>query len=158
MDTVFTKDGIVRASAPDSRDLGRLADKTLRQSVIWHDHRISELKCKDTAPGGENFPYVGKLIANLTLAELKVTKLHAHATRNTPPARWNATNRRRQTLDCGSLQLAGHQQAKLFPGAQIPTLEEVLELVECYGDDKVEINLEVVSPPPPLLRACGYRD
>jgi glycerophosphoryl diester phosphodiesterase len=37
----------------------------------------------------------------------------------------------------------------LYPGAQIPTLEEVLELIDCYGDKAVEINLEVPSPSPP---------
>lgn len=54
-----------------------------------------------------------------------------------------------QTLDCGSKQISGHTQAKLFPGAQISTLEEVLDLVDCYGDKKVQLNLEVSSPPPP---------
>jgi len=42
------------------------------QPVIWHDHQISATKCKDTATEGENFPYVGNFIANLTLAEVKV--------------------------------------------------------------------------------------
>ncbi|KAI5812030.1 glycerophosphoryl diester phosphodiesterase [Pyronema omphalodes] len=101
MDTVFTKDGV---------------------PVIWHDHQISAAKCKDTATSGENFPYVGKFIANLTLAQVK-------------------------TLDCGSQQLPNHKQAKLYPGAEIPTLEEVLELVHCYGDEKVEINLETKIDP-----------
>ncbi|KAA8913038.1 glycerophosphoryl diester phosphodiesterase [Sphaerosporella brunnea] len=101
MDTLFTKDGV---------------------PVIWHDHRISDTKCRDTATGGENFPYVGKLIHELTLEQVK-------------------------TLDCGSLQLSAHKQAQLHPGAQIQTLEEVLELVKCYGDDKVEINLETKLDP-----------
>jgi len=98
MDTVFTKDGI---------------------PVIWHDHQIQASKCKDTVPGAN---YVGKYIANLTLAEV-------------------------QTLDCGSQQISGHKQAELHPGAKIPTLEEVLDLVECYGDRKVEINLETKIDP-----------
>ncbi|KAF8053745.1 glycerophosphoryl diester phosphodiesterase [Lyophyllum atratum] len=114
MDTVFTKDGV---------------------PVIWHDHRISELKCRDTATGGENFPFVGQLIANLTLAELKEASLTVGGGGGA------------QTLDCGSLQLEKHRQAKLFPGAQIPTLEEVLELVKCYGDDEVQINLETKIDP-----------
>ncbi|KAI5799998.1 glycerophosphoryl diester phosphodiesterase [Geopyxis carbonaria] len=101
MDTVFTKDGI---------------------PVIWHDHKISDTKCQDTAASGENFPYVGKYIANLTLAQVK-------------------------TLDCGSKQLEDHKQAELHPGAQIATLEEVLNLVDCYGDKKVEINLETKLDP-----------
>ena len=79
---------------------------------------IEATKCRDTATDGPNFPYVGKYIANLTLEEVK-------------------------TLDCGSMQLSNYRQAKLAPGAQIQTLEEVLDLVECYGDRNVEINLEV---------------
>lgn len=31
----------------------------------------------------------------------------------------------------------------MHPGAKIATLEEVLDLVDCYGDKRVEINLEV---------------
>ncbi|KAF8415672.1 PLC-like phosphodiesterase [Terfezia claveryi] len=85
MDMVFTKDGI---------------------PVIWHDHQISGTKCKDTTGN-----FVGKFIANITLAELK-------------------------TLDCGSMQLSSYKQTKLAPGAQIQTLEEILDLVECYGDSK----------------------
>ncbi|KAF8422099.1 glycerophosphoryl diester phosphodiesterase [Tirmania nivea] len=96
MDMVFTKDGI---------------------PVIWHDHQISDTKCKDTTGN-----FVGKFIANITLAELK-------------------------TLDCGSKQLSNHKQAKLAPGAQIQTLEEILNLVECYGDKQVEINLETKLDP-----------
>ncbi len=53
--------------------------------VIWHDESIDPTKCKDTAPVVANdplYPYVGKYIANLTLAQVK-------------------------TLDCGSLRLDG---------------------------------------------------
>ncbi|KAI5784643.1 PLC-like phosphodiesterase [Geopyxis carbonaria] len=57
-------------------------------------------------------------IVNLTLAEIK-------------------------TLECGSQQSEGHTQAETFPGAKIQTLEEVLEFFKCYGDGKIEINLEV---------------
>ncbi|KAF8458950.1 glycerophosphoryl diester phosphodiesterase [Terfezia claveryi] len=96
MDMVFTKDGI---------------------PVIWHDHQISGTKCKDTTGN-----FVGKFIANITLAELK-------------------------TLDCGSMQLSSYKQTKLAPGAQIQTLEEILDLVECYGDSQVEINLETKLDP-----------
>ena len=87
--------------------------------MIWHDHQISPLKCKDTIKTTSTTPgYVGRYIANLTLAEVK-------------------------TLDCGTLQLEGYTQSKRIPGAKIQTLEEVLDLVECYGDRRVEINLEV---------------
>lgn len=93
--------------------------------MIWHDHQISATKCKDTTGN-----FVGNYIANVTLAQLK-------------------------TLDCGSLQLANHKQAKLEPGAQIQTLEEILDLVECYGDKEVEINLEVSIRLPPYSNALA---
>ncbi|KEQ72808.1 glycerophosphoryl diester phosphodiesterase [Aureobasidium namibiae CBS 147.97] len=68
--------------------------------------------------------YVGDYIANLTLAQVK-------------------------TLDC-SLQLEEHPQQELHPGTTIATLEEVLELVNCYGDKGVTINLETkLSPTAP---------
>ncbi|KAG9851312.1 putative glycerophosphodiester phosphodiesterase, partial [Aureobasidium melanogenum] len=68
--------------------------------------------------------YVGQYIANLTLEQVK-------------------------SLDC-SLQLAAHPQQELHPGTTIATLEEVLELVDCYGDKGVTINLETkLSPTAP---------
>ncbi|KAH0278685.1 putative glycerophosphodiester phosphodiesterase, partial [Aureobasidium melanogenum] len=68
--------------------------------------------------------YVGQYIANLTLKQVK-------------------------SLDC-SLQLAAHPQQELHPGTTIATLEEVLELVNCYGDNGVTINLETkLSPTAP---------
>ncbi|THX07935.1 glycerophosphoryl diester phosphodiesterase [Aureobasidium pullulans] len=102
--------------------------------VIWHDHWIYPTKCI-----GE---YVNQYIANLTLAQVK-------------------------TLDC-SLQLAAQPQQEreflranlwnchtyepdiVHPGTTIATLEEVLELVKCYGDEGVTINLETkLSPTAP---------
>ncbi|THZ23568.1 glycerophosphoryl diester phosphodiesterase [Aureobasidium pullulans] len=102
--------------------------------VVWHDHWIYPTKCT-----GE---YVNQYIANLTLAQVK-------------------------TLDC-SLQLAAQPQQEreflranswnchtyepdiVHPGTTIATLEEVLELVKCYGDEGVTINLETkLSPTAP---------
>ena len=43
-------------------------------ALVWHDESIDPTKCKDTQPATANdpvFPYVGKLVANLTLAQLK---------------------------------------------------------------------------------------
>lgn len=54
MDTLFTKDGV---------------------PVIWHDHSIADTKCNDTATSGNNWPYVGKLIRDLTLEQVKVCYL-----------------------------------------------------------------------------------
>lgn len=65
--------------------------------------------------------YVGQFIANLTLAQVK-------------------------TLDCAK-QLIGYPQAELHPNTRIATLEEVLELVTCYGDRGVTINLETKLDP-----------
>ena len=53
--------------------------------VVWHDESIDKTKCRDTKPVVANdpmYPYVGKYINQLTLAQIK-------------------------TLDCGSLRLDG---------------------------------------------------
>jgi hypothetical protein len=53
--------------------------------IIWHDEIIDKTKCRDTVAAYANdtvFPYVGKNVANLTLAQIK-------------------------TLDCGSIRLDG---------------------------------------------------
>lgn len=63
-----------------------------------------------------------QFVANLTLAQLK-------------------------TVDCGSKLLPQYPYAKRIKGAQIPTLEEVLDLIQCYGDNKVKINLETKIDP-----------
>ncbi|KAG8908237.1 hypothetical protein FRB99_008302 [Tulasnella sp. 403] len=85
--------------------------------VIWHDHWIQPEKCRDTTG-----KYVGEFIANLTLAELK-------------------------TLDCGSRQLSSFPLQEVHPGATIATLEEVLDLVDCYNDKSIKINLETKLDP-----------
>lgn len=77
--------------------------------IVWHDVGIMTEKCRDTNPVVPNdpmFPYVGKLVANLTLAQI-------------------------QTLDCGSQRQANYPQQLLYPGARIPTLKEVFEFVSC---------------------------
>lgn len=51
-----------------------------------------------------------------------------------------------KSLDC-TLQLAGHPQAELHNSTRISTLEEVLDLVTCYGDLGVTINLETKLDP-----------
>lgn len=51
--------------------------------IVWHDEVIDATKCLDTVPafeGDELYPYVGRNVANLTLAQIK-------------------------TLDCGSLRI-----------------------------------------------------
>ncbi|GJE87811.1 PLC-like phosphodiesterase [Phanerochaete sordida] len=88
LDNGITKDGVV---------------------VVWHDENITDEKCKDTTPVTPNdpdFPYVGKFIANLTLAQLK-------------------------TLDCGSKRLNNYPLQLTYPGTKISTLEELFDFAEC---------------------------
>ncbi|UMB70198.1 glycerophosphodiester phosphodiesterase [Mycobacterium paraterrae] len=52
-------------------DIGITKD---RQPVVWHDEFIDPAKCSDTAPteaGDPQFPYVGKLVHELTLAQVR---------------------------------------------------------------------------------------
>lgn len=99
MDTQITKDGV---------------------AVVTHDRKISDKKCKDTAPLTDNdpqYPYVGKYIKDLTLAQVK-------------------------TMDCGSLRLADYPQQQTSPGARMLTLREVLSLVKSYRAENVLLNIE----------------
>ncbi|TBU34888.1 PLC-like phosphodiesterase [Dichomitus squalens] len=77
--------------------------------VVWHDEEITLAKCKDTQPafpGDPDFPYVGKYIANLTLAQLR-------------------------TIDCGSKRQYGYPMQLTFPGTRISTMQEVFDFVQC---------------------------
>ncbi|KAK9241863.1 PLC-like phosphodiesterase [Lipomyces tetrasporus] len=65
--------------------------------------------------------FVGSYIANLTLAEVK-------------------------SMSC-DLQLQAHPQAEVYTNTRIATLEEVLDLVDCYGDKTIGINLETKLDP-----------
>lgn len=101
----------------------------LRYKVQGHGHQRREFPLRgqvhcepDTRPGQGTFhPHPSSARALLT-----------------PPT---------QTLDCGSLQLKNHNQAKLFPGAEIATLEEVLDLVDCYGNARAQLNIETKLSP-----------
>lgn len=88
------------------------------QPMVWHDPVIQADKCADTAPafsGDPQFPYVGKLVVDLTAAQLR-------------------------TLDCGLL-LPGFPHAEVVRGNKIATLPEVFALVDSYGAD-VRFNIE----------------
>lgn len=57
--------------------------------IVWHDPQVFATKCRDTAPAVADdpmFPYVGKYVANLTLAQVK-------------------------TLDCGSQRIVAFPNA-----------------------------------------------
>ncbi|CCM00346.1 uncharacterized protein FIBRA_02376 [Fibroporia radiculosa] len=77
--------------------------------VVWHDTSITPEKCVDTAPafpGDPDFPYVGKFIANLTLAQIK-------------------------TVDCGSKRQEAFPLQLTYPGIRISTLQELFDFVGC---------------------------
>ncbi|WP_040739336.1 glycerophosphodiester phosphodiesterase family protein, partial [Nocardia tenerifensis] len=85
--------------------------------VVTHDRDPSPDKCVDTAPaffGDPEFPYVpgAKFIRDLTLAQVR-------------------------TIDCGSKQLAAFPEQRTVPGARMPLLSEVFDLVHAYRADEV---------------------
>lgn len=90
------------------------------QAVVTHDRRVTGTKCLDTAPvtaGDPEFPYVGKYVKNLTLAQVR-------------------------TLDCGTQRLATMPAQVTTPGSRMPLLSEVFALVKRYRADGVKFNIE----------------
>ena len=91
-----------------------------QQAVVTHDRRVDARKCRDTAPatpGDPEFPYVGKYVNTLALAQVR-------------------------TLDCGSVRLADHPGQRLAPGSRMPLLSEVFALAERYGARDLRFNIE----------------
>ncbi|WP_035776880.1 glycerophosphodiester phosphodiesterase family protein [Arthrobacter sp. H5] len=87
--------------------------------VVTHDRQISAGKCRDTAPAAPNdpeFPYVGKFITNLTLAQV-------------------------QTVECGFAQLPQFPEQQVSTGPMIE-LADVFALVERYRANTVKLNIE----------------
>lgn len=97
-----------------------------RQPLVWHDPRIDETKCADTGPafpGDPMYPYVGKLVHDLTLEQIR-------------------------TLDCGKL-LSGFPDAEVVRGNRVATLPEVFELTDAYGAEvryNIETKIEADKP------------
>lgn len=90
--------------------------------VVTHDRDPNPAKCADTAPafpGDPEFPYVPgtTFIRDLTLAQVR-------------------------TLDCGSRRLPGHPRQRTAPGAAIPLLSEVFDLVRAARAESVRFNIE----------------
>ncbi|MFF4881227.1 glycerophosphodiester phosphodiesterase family protein [Streptomyces nigra] len=88
--------------------------------VVNHDRQISAQKCKDTAPltpGDPQFPYVGKYIKDLTLAQIR-------------------------TMDCGFQQLPGYPEQEQIKGFRMIELKDVLDLVKRYKAKQVKLNIE----------------
>lgn len=120
------------------------------QPMVWHDPVIQEDKCTDTAPafdGDPQYPYVGKLVWELTSAQL-------------------------HTLDCGKL-LPGFPQAEVVAGNKIATLPEVFALADSHRarvryniETKIEADRPEMSAPPErfvdvilaAVRAAGKQD
>ena len=89
-------------------------------AIVTHDRKVSDSKCVDTAaitPGDPEFPYVGKFVNTLTLAQIR-------------------------TLDCGALPLTDYPEQRRVPGARMPTLTEVLDLVKSADAPGVKLNVE----------------
>jgi glycerophosphoryl diester phosphodiesterase len=88
------------------------------QPLVWHDPRLDPTKCVDTAPafpGDPMYPYVGKLVHDLTLRQVR-------------------------TLDCG-MRLSGFPSAEVVPHNKIATLPEVFALADSYSAG-VRYNIE----------------
>jgi glycerophosphoryl diester phosphodiesterase len=88
------------------------------QPLVWHDPTIEPEKCNDTGPafaGDPAYPYVGKLVRDLTLAELR-------------------------TLDCGKPSNE-FPRAEVVWGNKIATLPDVFKLTASYHAD-VRYNIE----------------
>jgi glycerophosphoryl diester phosphodiesterase len=91
-------------------------------AVVTHDRDPSPAKCVDTAPafpGDPEFPYVPgqTYIKDLTLAQVR-------------------------TIDCGSLRPEQYPDQRLVPGARMPLLSEVFDLVRAYRAHQVTLNVE----------------
>lgn len=89
-------------------------------AVITHDRKVSGAKCKDTAPytpGDPEYPYVGKFVNTLSLKQVK-------------------------QLDCGSLPQANFPGQTPDPGARMPELRDVFDLVHRFNANDVKLNIE----------------
>nr|XP_019014794.1 uncharacterized protein I206_00880 [Kwoniella pini CBS 10737]OCF53575.1 hypothetical protein I206_00880 [Kwoniella pini CBS 10737] len=109
--------GLIDGVTSLEMDLGLTKDGHL---IVWHDESIDPTKCIDTKAVIENdpmFPYVGKYVANLTLAQVK-------------------------TLDCGSLRLDGFPLQEVYAGTKVSTLSEMFDFVSCATDEEVLFNIE----------------
>jgi glycerophosphoryl diester phosphodiesterase len=89
------------------------------QPLIWHDPKVDDTKCSDTAPatpGDPQFPYVGDLVHDLTLAQIR-------------------------TLNCDKV-LSSYPDAEPVVGNKIAVLPELFALVTERGADAVRFNIE----------------
>ncbi|GAA2088614.1 glycerophosphodiester phosphodiesterase family protein [Actinomadura alba] len=120
---------VVESTLPAFENALRLGVSTLEldvqitedgEAVVTHDRQINARKCQDTAPvapGDPEFPYVGKYINTLTLKQVR-------------------------TMDCGSRTLSEFPAQRSAPGARMPLLSEVFDLVKRYRAHGVRLNVE----------------
>ncbi|KAG6866867.1 hypothetical protein C0991_008803 [Blastosporella zonata] len=105
--------------------------------ILFHDQAIPSEKCQDVAPAFDNdpdYPYVGKYIANLTLAQIK-------------------------TLDCGSERLNDFPLQLIYPGAAIPSMQEVFDFVACADPKRrIQFNIESKIDPTAPTHSRGVVD
>ena len=88
------------------------------QPLVWHDPVIESQQCSDTGPafaGDPSYPYVGKLVYDLTLAQIR-------------------------TLDCGK-PASQFPRAEVVRGNKIAVLPEAFSLTDSYRAD-VRYNIE----------------
>ncbi|WP_353649084.1 glycerophosphodiester phosphodiesterase family protein [Nakamurella sp. A5-74] len=89
--------------------------------VINHDNDVNDEICQDTAPattGDPEYPYAGKLIKNLTLAQLS-------------------------TLDCGTTKNPTFPSQQPTAGARIVALSALFDLTKSLGDSTIRFNIEI---------------
>jgi glycerophosphoryl diester phosphodiesterase len=104
--------------------------------VVLHDRRVNGSHCVDTRParrGDPEFPYVGELVRELTLRQLR-------------------------TLDCGVRTLDEFPRQRAVPGERIPTLDELLRLVRASGRGDVRLNVETKISPTAPEESAPYRE
>jgi glycerophosphoryl diester phosphodiesterase len=90
-------------------------------AVVTHDRRVEAGKCVDTTPatpGDPQFPYVGELVHTLTLDQLR-------------------------TIDCGSRTHPRFPGQVPVPGARMPLLREVFDLLVRHRAHDVTVNVEL---------------
>ncbi|SIR62983.1 glycerophosphodiester phosphodiesterase family protein [Williamsia sterculiae] len=88
--------------------------------IVSHDRRISGDKCRDTAPlfpDDPAFPYVGKLIKDLTFAQIG-------------------------TLDCGYHRSPQFPDQQQIAGAKLIQLHDVFDLIKRTHAHRVKMNVE----------------
>jgi glycerophosphoryl diester phosphodiesterase len=108
-------------------DVALTADKRL---VLTHDLTVSAVTSADTRPAGPGdtaYPYVGRPIRSLSLAQLRTLDVGVRR----PKAGSDA-------FTATQLQL---------PGTRMPTLSAALGLVNAYGADGVRLHVELKSDP-----------